>query len=291
MIAISLLRHSLTYHIALIFHGSKFLQIAVFDNFVEKNLWIHCRSRRQCEVSKFSLKYFREWHRIRENHENLDLQNISTIILLWYLHMQMEIYCSYWCVEWCIPFQGRRRTSFWWCLVEAPSLPPTQPAPVYPPGVWQCSQMPAKWEQEMTSVKNMASLRMKCTHIHWYTYSNIAAISLLQIEITVIQTCKQTHWNTSTWSILSNNALSCSILVCTMETFSEVLLTFWCIQESCCWNSSTRNTTCSMRSSNCRFYRKEKKKRKKTFYNIITMYLRVFHRRYADKYWRNSPLQ
>ena len=65
------------YHIALIFRGSKFSRIAIFDNFVEKISWIHYRSRGWCDVSKFSLKYFREWHRIRENRENLDPQNIS----------------------------------------------------------------------------------------------------------------------------------------------------------------------------------------------------------------------
>ena len=30
-------------------------------------------------MSNFSLKYFRKWHRIRENCENFDPQNISTI--------------------------------------------------------------------------------------------------------------------------------------------------------------------------------------------------------------------
>ena len=46
---------------------------------VEKISRIRCRSRRWYEVSKFSLKYFREWHRIRENRENLDPRNISAI--------------------------------------------------------------------------------------------------------------------------------------------------------------------------------------------------------------------
>ena len=71
-----------SYCIALIFRGSKFPRIAVFDNFVEKFSRIRCtitRSRRWCKVSKFPLKYFREWHRICENRKNLDPQNISAI--------------------------------------------------------------------------------------------------------------------------------------------------------------------------------------------------------------------
>ena len=63
-----------------IFHGSKFSQIAVFDNFIEKILQIRCRSRcRWCKVSTFLLKYFREGHRIRENRKILDPRNISAI--------------------------------------------------------------------------------------------------------------------------------------------------------------------------------------------------------------------
>ena len=48
------------YRIALIFHGSKFSRFAVFDNFVEKNSRIRCRSIQWCKVSKFSLKYLHE---------------------------------------------------------------------------------------------------------------------------------------------------------------------------------------------------------------------------------------
>ena len=66
----------LYYHIALIFRGSKFSQIAAFDNFIEKISRICCRSRRWYGVSKFSLKYF---CKCRENRENLDPQNISAI--------------------------------------------------------------------------------------------------------------------------------------------------------------------------------------------------------------------
>ena len=66
-------------HIALVFCGSKFLQIAVFGNFVEKILRIRCGSRWWCKVSKFSLKYFCECHRICKNCENLDPQDISAI--------------------------------------------------------------------------------------------------------------------------------------------------------------------------------------------------------------------
>ena len=56
------------YRIALILRvrRSKFSRIAVFDNFFLIFSRIICRSRRWCEVSKFSSKYFREWHRIRE---------------------------------------------------------------------------------------------------------------------------------------------------------------------------------------------------------------------------------
>ena len=70
--------HCLTayYHIALIFRESIFSRIAVYDNFVAKILQICCRSRQWCEVSKFLLKYFCEWHRIREN---LDPRDISAI--------------------------------------------------------------------------------------------------------------------------------------------------------------------------------------------------------------------
>ena len=77
-------KHVYMYCIALIVCGSKFLQIAVFDICIEKILRIHCRSRRWCKVSKFPLKYFCKWHRIRENCENLGPQNIST---LWYIQL------------------------------------------------------------------------------------------------------------------------------------------------------------------------------------------------------------
>ena len=70
---------SMQYCIGLIFCGSKISGICVFDNFVEKISRICCRSRWCCKVSKFSVKYFCEWHRIRENCENLDPQNISTM--------------------------------------------------------------------------------------------------------------------------------------------------------------------------------------------------------------------
>ena len=76
------------YRIVLIFCGSKFLQIAVFDNFVEKKKLQLCyRSRRWCEVSKISFKIFQEWHRIRKNRENLNPQNISTI---WYIFDMLQ---------------------------------------------------------------------------------------------------------------------------------------------------------------------------------------------------------
>ena len=88
------LLHSYDYRIALIFRGSKFSQIAVFDNFVEKNSRIRCRSRRWCEVSKFSLQCFRKWHLIHENRENLDPRNISAIRYYQTIARSCDIQCS-----------------------------------------------------------------------------------------------------------------------------------------------------------------------------------------------------
>ena len=55
------------YCIAQKFQGSKFSQIAVFGDFVEIISRIRCtRAPRMAHVIKFSLKYFREWLKIRE---------------------------------------------------------------------------------------------------------------------------------------------------------------------------------------------------------------------------------
>ena len=60
-----------------IFCVSKFPQIAVFDNFIEilREYAVEAGDGGKCQI--FLSKYFREWHRIHENHENLGPQNIS----------------------------------------------------------------------------------------------------------------------------------------------------------------------------------------------------------------------
>ena len=87
----SLRQKHVYYCIELIFRGSKFSWIAVFGNFILKNSQIRCRSRRWCKVSK---SLFREWHRICENHKNLDLQNISAIqyLLCYYVPLSVSLF-------------------------------------------------------------------------------------------------------------------------------------------------------------------------------------------------------
>ena len=66
------------YHIALNFQGSKFLWIAIFEDFVDANL-LHAHTHTACHVSKFSLKYFRERVKICEIREIKDPRKFSAI--------------------------------------------------------------------------------------------------------------------------------------------------------------------------------------------------------------------
>ena len=52
---------------------------------------------RAYEVTKFSLKYFREWFRIREIRESKDPRNLSAIRYAWYVHLPfISTLCSAW---------------------------------------------------------------------------------------------------------------------------------------------------------------------------------------------------
>ena len=66
-------------YIALIFGGSKFLRIVIFEDFVEIISRIRCTRTLHAACQKCSLKYFRKRLKIREIYEIKDPRKFSAI--------------------------------------------------------------------------------------------------------------------------------------------------------------------------------------------------------------------
>ena len=70
------IRSDINYRIA---RGSKFSQIAIFEDFVEIISQIRCTHTLHATCQKFSLKYFQKQFKTREVHAIKDLQKFSAI--------------------------------------------------------------------------------------------------------------------------------------------------------------------------------------------------------------------